>query len=63
MDDDKVEARVLWVLRVAGRTNPQVLVRFLESEGQADTAIRKAIWRLLDRKEIILTPGRDLETA
>lgn len=61
---ERFTADVLWVLRTQGATRPRLLHSYLNMvPGYSESAVREAIWILLDRKEIDLTASRELTLA
>lgn len=58
---NEVEREVLATLRREGRAlAPLELIALLKDRGYPDDTIRTAIWYLIDRMELTLTPAFDL---
>lgn len=60
----RVEQAVLEALKSSRQPeSPREVITNLVKEGLQDSAIREAIWRLIDRKQIQLTLDRKLELS
>jgi hypothetical protein len=59
-----VEDEVLRTLRESEETYSLTgLIKHLKGQGMPDSAVRAALWRLIDRTDVVLTDNWELHSA